>query len=352
MSPKERMLTAIHLNEPDVVPVFEIEINEPIARKILGRNPKDALDFYEVYSSLGLDGINFWDNKIPVKYLDQKSFVDEWGRVWTTQKDGITYYVRGTVNTYEDLQDFIPPNPFDYNRLERLRKVIKNNRKELAVVGGIHDAYEIPSQMRGVSNFLSDLHLNPNFAKRLIEISVNYNIELAKAMIDLGVDIIISGDDYAYKSGPFMSPKHFREFIAPYLKKIVDVVHKRGVPFIKHTDGYIWPILDEIVKTGIDALHPIEPKANMSLKEVKEKYGERLCVMGNVDVTYILPFGTVEETIMEVKRCIDEAAYGGGYILTSSNSIHDAVKVENFKAMIEAAKAFGRYPIITKYINK
>jgi uroporphyrinogen decarboxylase len=346
MTPRERILRALYGEEPDAVPLFEIEINKPIVRKILGREPKDAMDFYEVYSGSGLDGINFWDSWIPAKYLNAKYFIDDWARIWGVQENEVTYYVRGTINSPEDFEEFSPPDPFDYNRLDRLRKVIKNNKKELAVVGGIHDAYEIPSQMRGVSNFLIDLYKNPSFARRIIETSVEYNIELAKAMIDLGVDAIISGDDYAYKHGPFMSPRYFREFIAPYLKKIVDAVHQKGIPFIKHTDGHLWPILDDIVNTSIDALHPIEPQARMSLKEVKDKYGDAICVMGNVDVTYVLPLGTIEETVREVRRCIEEAASGGGYILSSSNSIHNAVKIENFNAMIDAAKKYGKYSLI------
>lgn len=343
MTPKERILSALYGEEPDTVPLFEIEINDPIVRKILGRSPKDAADFYQVYSTSGLDGINFWDTWIPVKDLDERSFLDDWGRIWTIEPNEVTYYVRGTINTVEDFEAFSPPDPLNYDRLDRLRKVIKNNEKELAVVGGIHDAYEIPSQMRGVSRFLTDLYLNPSFARRIIEASVKYNIELAKAMIDLGVDAIISGDDYAYRHGPFMSPVKFREFLAPYLKRIVEAVHQKGVPFIKHTDGYLWPILNDIVNTGIDALHPIEPQAATSLREVEDRYGETICLIGNVDVTYVLPLGTVEETVRETRRCIQEAASGGGYILSSSNSIHNAVRIENLKAMIEATKKYGNY---------
>ncbi len=348
MAPRERLLEALYGEEPDIVPLFEIEINKPVVKEILGRDPNGAMDFYEVYSKFGLDGINFWDIPVPVKYLDAKSFIDDWARIWKTSTNDVTYYVNGAINSIEDFEKFSPPNPYDYSRLDRLHKVISNNKNQLAVVGGIHDGYEIPSQMRGVSNFLIDLYRNPSFVKKLIEASVNFNIELAKAMIDIGVDAIISGDDYAYKQGPMMSPKHFRELIAPGLKKIVDAVHKKGIPFIKHTDGYIYPIMEDLISAGIDALHPIEPRANMSLKDVKDKYGEVICIIGNVDVTYVLPFGTIEETVNEVKRCIGEAASGGGYILSSSNSIHNAVKVDNFKAMIDATRKYGRYPHIVK----
>jgi len=220
----------------------------------------------------------------------------------------------------------------------------------MAIISGVHDAFEIPSMIRGVENFLFDYYRNPRFAERLIETCVEYNIELAKAMIDLGADALVTGDDYAYKKGPLMSPGHFRRFVAPYLKMIVDASHQYSVPIVKHTDGYLWPVLDEIVNTGADALHPIEPQASMRLEDVKERYGTRICIAGNVDVSSVLPLGTVEETVIEVKRCLKEAANGGGYILSSSNSIHDSVKPENFRAMIEAAKKYGRYGNCARFL--
>jgi uroporphyrinogen decarboxylase len=163
-------------------------------------------------------------------------------------------------------------------------------------------------------------------------------------MIDLGVDALVTGDDYAYKKAPFMSPVHFRKFVMPYLKRVVDVAHKHSIPIIKHTDGNIHPILDDIVGTGIDALHPIEPQAGMKLKDIKERYRGRICLIGNVDASTVLPFGTEEDVTREVRRCIDDAASGGGYILSSSNSIHDAVKAENFRAMIRETIRYGQYP--------
>ncbi|MEM3564308.1 MAG: hypothetical protein QXR19_13815, partial [Candidatus Jordarchaeaceae archaeon] len=87
MDSRERILRALYGEEPDTVPLFEIEINVPIVRQILGRTPRDALDFYEVYSSCGLDGINFWDNFRPVKPLDEKSFIDDWARIWSVEEN-------------------------------------------------------------------------------------------------------------------------------------------------------------------------------------------------------------------------------------------------------------------------
>jgi uroporphyrinogen decarboxylase len=83
----------------------------------------------------------------------------------------------------------------------------------------------------------------------------------------------------------------------------------------------------------------------MDLKDVKERYGSRICILGNVDCRYVLPFGTEEDVRRDVHRCIDAAAKGGGYVLASSNSLHANCKVENIYTMIDEARKYGKYPI-------
>jgi uroporphyrinogen decarboxylase len=91
-------------------------------------------------------------------------------------------------------------------------------------------------------------------------------------------------------------------------------------------------------------LHPIQPSA-MNIKEVKEKYGSRVCVVGNIDLDYTLTLGTPEEVDREVKERIAVAGKGGGYIITSANSLTDYCKTENVWAMSRAVKKYGSYPL-------
>jgi uroporphyrinogen decarboxylase len=100
-----------------------------------------------------------------------------------------------------------------------------------------------------------------------------------------------------------------------------------------------------LVESGIDAINPMEPDAGMDIGEVKRKYGGRLCLVGNIDCGYLLSRASVEEVTETVKKCILEAAFGGGFIMSSSNSIHSSVKPENYVAMIEATHRYGNYPI-------
>jgi uroporphyrinogen decarboxylase len=101
--------------------------------------------------------------------------------------------------------------------------------------------------------------------------------------------------------------------------------------------------MDLLVDTGLDCLHPIDPLAGMSLAKVKAEYGNRICIMGNVNCAGNLVHGSRQDVIDEVKRCIDVAAPGEGYILSSSNSIPNSVKPENYVAMVEAVKEYGWY---------
>ena len=115
--------------------------------------------------------------------------------------------------------------------------------------------------------------------------------------------------------------------------------------FLKHTDGNIWPILPQLIDADIDALCPLEPKAGMDIGEVKEKYGDQIALVGNIDVADLLPNGSREEVDASVKECISKASPGGGHILSSSNTIHYDVNPDNYLEMINALRKYGNYPI-------
>jgi uroporphyrinogen decarboxylase len=160
----------------------------------------------------------------------------------------------------------------------------------------------------------------------------------------VGVEVLFVTDDYADNHGPLINPRFFREYELPNLKSMVEIGRKHGVPVIKHSDGNLYPILDDIINTGISGLHPIEP-GTMDLKDVKERYGDKLCLLGNVDCRYVLPYGSEEDVRRDVRRCVDDAGKGGGLILASSNSLHSNVKVENIYTMVDEARRYGRYPL-------
>ena len=158
-------------------------------------------------------------------------------------------------------------------------------------------------------------------------------------------EIVMLGDDYAHYGGPMMSPVHFEEFIFSRLRKMIDVIHDEGGACIKYSDGNLWPILDMIVDARPDAINPIEPAAGMDMGEVKERYGECVCLAGNIDCGELLSHRRVNDVEEAVRQCIAAGAPGGGFILSSSNSIHSSVRPENYLAMVHAGQKYGKYPI-------
>jgi uroporphyrinogen decarboxylase len=216
-------------------------------------------------------------------------------------------------------------------------------RKVITALG--RDAFFNPAFLRGMANFLTDMIENPTLVHELIEVTLSHDIRAMQRVIQAGVDVIIFGDDYADKNATLMSPRHFKEFILPGLKRCVEAAHAAGAYVIKHTDGNIMPIIDMIIDTGIDGLNPIEPAAGMDIGLLKQRYGHRVALISNIDCGYLLSQAPAEEVRRVTRETIRAAAPGGGYCLSSSNSIHSSVKPENFMAMIETWRECRDYPV-------
>ena len=150
-------------------------------------------------------------------------------------------------------------------------------------------------------------------------------------------------DDVAYDAGLMISPKYLRTYLFPWYRKMAAICKEKDIPFIFHSDGDLWKIMDDIVGLGANAVHPIEPKA-MDINEVKKRYGDKLAIMGNIDVDK-LTRGTKEAVVAEVKKRIKEIGVGGGYCIGSSNSIPEWMNYDNYLTFIQAALQFGHYPI-------
>jgi len=342
MNSKERVFTALECREPDRVPLLEWEIHPEVIEAISPNSTYE--DFVEEFE---IDVVSAYED-IEYKDFSPTAKIDQWGITRDfSQKISLFWPMplKGPIESEEDLKRYNPPDPHDPKRIATLRKLVKRFKGKKAIAFCVFDSFQWPAFLRGIDNFLMDYIRNPEFAKRVSEIVVNYYVELTKHAVDEGADIIWSGDDYCGKNGPLMSPSHFKEFILPGMIKVMQAAKEKGAYYIKHCDGYVWPILDEMVNAGIDALNPIQPDAGMNIGEVKKIYGDKICLVGNIECSNLLTFGDPAQVTRAVKECISQASPGGGHILSSSNCIHKSVKPENFLAMIQATKKYGKYPI-------
>ncbi|MGD0329274.1 MAG: uroporphyrinogen decarboxylase family protein [Nitrososphaeria archaeon] len=370
MNHRERFFAALDLKEPDCVPITDLGPDPPIVEAILGKKLgtvlnmaggsdswQSSIDYrlsmFEACKKIDFDAVaamsdySLTTKDYKPKFIDEKRYIDHWGRIMQTdQRSKTTYFVGGTINSPEDLDNYEPPDPFHPDVVEMMQKTIRRIRGEdIVITAQCHSGWHMAFQVRGGIDKLSiDFYKNPSFARKLFDKISKTCQGFAKSLIEAGTDVLFVTDDYADNKGPMMNPRLFREYELPKLKEIVNIAKKHGIPLMKHSDGNLYPILDDIVNTGITGLHPIEPGA-MSLKDVKERYGSRICLAGNVDCRNVLPFGNEEAVRKDVRRCIDEAAKGGGYVLTSSNSLHANVKVENIYTMVDEARKYGKYPL-------
>jgi len=368
---RERFFAALSLEEPDVVPVTDLGLDPPIVEAIIGRPlfglsliavPKEGgaweaslqnrISMSEACLKLGFDAIPaisdyaLCSQKYVPKILHGGKFVDEWGRILEPRSENkTTWYVGGTVETEDQIKEYRPPDPDEEGRYEMAEKAIKFLKgKDVAVMCQGHSGWHMAFQVRGgIDRMLIDMYRKPHLARDFMNKVGKACLGMVKVMLDAGAEVLFLTDDYADCHSTFMNPQQFREFELPNLKRIIDFAKKRGVPVLKHSDGNVEPILGDMIKTGIRGFHPFEPGA-MDLKEAKAKYGGKICIFGNVDCRFVLPYGSRNDVRRDVKRCIDSAAEGGGYVLASSNSIHANCKVENVIAMVKEARRYGRYP--------
>lgn len=342
LSSTERVMLALNRQKPDRVPHFEWLVN-PVVREVLVPGCKTH---HEFAVRMGHDAILVGPH-FGKKQLGSDKFRSEWGFtfMYGMEEHGVEIDAECPIKTMADFKNFTPPDldaPGRYDEIEWAVKEFKGNK---AIGVHLNDIFSLPRYLMGMTNLLMAIVIEPELVRALVDMSVDYNLEMARRIANMNVDFVHTGDDIAYNKGPFMSPKHFEELFYPGFRRVMDGFKELGFMIIKHTDGNLWPIIDLLVDSAIDCLDPIDPLAGMDLGEVKAKYGDRIALKGNVDCTHLLSFAKPEEVVEATKEALRKGMPGGGYILSSSNSIHASVKPENYKAMMDTLREYGHYPM-------
>jgi len=363
LNSRERMIAVLEHRQADRVPLAELWIDQSVVDVMLpgagagaGATPNDLVEH------LGTDVVTvatmiYEPHEVEWVDLDQRIFKDKWGALQRLTHDAIPISVMPPrIEDAGDLAKYTPPNPADSPVLEKVRKLKQrypNGEKAIMVVG--ESGWAPAVYLRGgLENLLMDIATEPGFFKDLLSIGADYYSELYPLAIEAGADIILLGDDYADKNSTMMSPTHYTDLILPADAQVVAAIKNAGSTggyCIKHTDGNINGIMDQLVSTGIDALGPLEPVADMELDRILDRYSGKIAVMGNVPID-MLSRGTPEQVIAETKRLLATVSAVGPHIMSSANTIAASVKPENYMAMIETTMQFGTYPIDTARLKQ
>jgi uroporphyrinogen decarboxylase len=340
-SARERVFEVIQRKEPDRVPHFEFLIDDPMIHVV-------------TKGGTYCDLIEIMDHDAAVAKVDYKSwktgknqFLDEW-RV-TRAKGAMQAKVAvddlAPIRNPADLQKWNPPDPFADYRLNTLKEVIKRFKGKKAIFIQVRDVFSLPRDLMGYMELMVGCVSMPEVVEGIIRKGIDHNIKMVEQAAKLGAEFVLTGDDIADNRSTLISPKMWEHIFAPHFKKLIDAFHGMGLYHWKHSDGNLMPVMDSLIACGIDGIDPVDPLGGMSLAVMKEKYGDKIAIKGNVDCVKTLVSGTPQQVINEVKECIRVAGPGGGYVCSSSNSIHSGVKPELYTTMVNAIREYGTYPL-------
>src|SRR5690554_5044955 len=309
MTPKERAVAALTLEIPDQVPTFELEFQ--------------------------LEEEMFGKSFLRKSVLDGKTELERDRLI----KENAEYMFR----VYEELEYSIIP--IHYISTEDIIKTIKYIRqltgdKFMLTTHG--DGTFSVLDGESMYEFVYSLADNPDDIKELAKKKAETAVERNKKLAAAGLVSFSVCDDYCFTVGTFLLPTMFAEFIQPYLYKIVQGIKAEGAYAIKHTDGNIMPILDQLVECEAHALHSIDPMAGVDIKEVKEKVGDKICLCGNVNCA-LLQTGTEAEVIASAEYCLTHAKPGGGYIYSTSNIPFKGLDPERYQLVLDVWKKMRKY---------
>lgn len=158
-----------------------------------------------------------------------------------------------------------------------------------------------------------------------------------------GLDGFALCSDYCLNAGPFLSPALFAEFVTPFLARLIAGYRDMGFYTIKHTDGNIMPILDQLVQANPHALHSLDPQGGVNIAEVKRRVGDRVCLIGNVNCG-LMDTGTVEQAQESARYALRHGMPGGGYVFATSNCVYTGMALERYEAILEVWLKEGNYP--------
>jgi uroporphyrinogen decarboxylase len=362
MTHRERVQAALAHEEPDRVPLemsFTPEFAQRLRDHLLGgtgggHNPHGGGNDYALERALDLDVLLTsvgWANSYyagDVYNPGEDHYTDEWGVGWKN----VRYETPFGTGFYTDFCDppladddavdsYQAPDPTRPELYTAVGQTVREFGDEYWIVGSCQTTiWETAVALRGFEALLMDLIANPELVARILDIPQQYHRQVCRRLVELGVDMVWLGDDLGAQNSMLMAPEQWRTYLKPRFAELI--AELKGInPHVKiayHTDGYVEPVIAELVEIGVDVLHPIQP-ASMDPAGIKKKFGDKLCFMGTVDEQHTLPFGSVEDVQREVQERIRTVGKGGGLILAPTHHVQLDTPIENLLAMVECAKA-------------
>lgn len=345
--------------EPDRVPLYD-SIHKDIKSGFLGRPVNTLADDIEFSTKAGYDyfsitaGLRLMlrreyavPGQVPLGPSDPllKPHRERYNPF--IEQDRERYWAeegKGKITSLAEFEAFPWPKAEDFT-LDIFDQAAALLPPGMKLIGSIGWVYSATWMLMGFEVFCLALVDQPELIERMLQQVGGTQLGICRLVAaHPAVGALVMSDDIAYTEGLLLSPAMLRKYVFPWYEEMNGIAKRHDLPVILHSDGVLWQMLEDIIACGFSALHPVEPKA-MDIVELKKRVKGRLCLLGNIDLSYTLTRGTPQEVAEEVKLRLREVAPGGGYCLGSSNSVPEYVPLANYLAMRDTALKYGGYPI-------
>ena len=248
-----------------------------------------------------------------------------------------------TARRYEHDAIFLHPNPGREDEVLRLIDLVREKTGDTYFLMLHGDAtYSIPNG-RSMSDWCAGLQEDPEAARAQADRNVDQALARGQRLADHGgIDGFALCADYCFNTGPFLPPSWFDDFVTPYLIRLVQGYRGLGHYVIKHTDGNIMPILDQLLEARPHALHSLDPQGGIDMAEIKRLAGDRVCLIGNVNCG-LLDSGTDAECVESARYALSHGMPGGGYIFSTSNCVYTGMRLARYELILDVWRQEGHY---------
>jgi 5-methyltetrahydrofolate--homocysteine methyltransferase len=353
----QRLLATFKRKKVDRVPNFEVLFEDQHVEKLLGRPAGNSLS----YGGDPAKGVSEGEGARPMmaqdyidlcKIVGQDSMIVE--AIWTPFKhrnpDGSVGGMiadRSIKNRSDFEKKVVLPDDAD---IEAKMVFIREYRQALDRSGTkigfcmLFGAYfqTLYEFVIGLEDTMRMVYEDREFIDHLLDLSADWCAKLCAAAVKNGVDFVWTADDVAFKTGLFLPPAIMRELWLPKLKRIHAPALAAGKPIMFHSDGNVDELVPMLIEAGVDCLNPLDPYG-VDYRQIKKRFGDRLCLSGNIDIEFPLAHGTPAEVEADVKAHMDALKPGGGYVCGSSHSIVNYIPHDNVITMINAIHKYGVY---------
>ncbi|MBN1937207.1 MAG: hypothetical protein JW934_21285 [Anaerolineae bacterium] len=302
-------------------------------RPISGRVPTFELVFFLTMEAFG-------------KMHPSHRRYDQWAQMTETERelhrDDMADVFIATAERYEHSAIFMHHPVGEVEEYQRLTDKIRARTGDTYFLMKHGDAtYGLPSG-ETMMDFVGRMYDDPQSLKDEAQRHVDRAIADARKLQGGGLDGFALCSDYCFNTGPFLRPEQFAGFVTPYLRQLIAAYREMGFYTIKHTDGNIIPIIDQLVDCNPHALHSLDPQAGVDIREVKALYGDRVCLCGNVNCG-LIDTGTEEEYLASARYALEHGMPGYGYIFCTSNCVYTGMQLARYDRILDLWREMGNY---------